>query len=874
VTRHGRAATNKDGVPDLVLTCLVFQGISFFLGNGDGTLQGAINVPSGTINAGFPLIRDLNGDGRGDVLLPIPSNYGSRTISIMLSANACKTSTTTLSGSANSTLIYNANSLDLIGAAELTPNNADTPSNAFTGSSQIGTFWDSTNLQVRLGNTGGCNATATNCSSLDANWTPQYANLLAYWPLNGSGTPAVSSTLTGTVGGSLTLAGAAATYQTGQLTDGLNVAANGNAYLVLPTGAPSSLPFTLAGWVKWAGGLDGQRIVEFGQDTNNFIGLSPSVGGQLTLFASNANVLSTATAPYPLAVGPWQHLALSVSSTGATVYVNSVPAINLVASIAAAQAVSSVNYAGKGHAATSPSFNGSFDELAVFNGALDANQIGQLYSRQTAVEAGSFTSRVLGPQGTTPPWADLAWSTNLPAGKALPSRQVSESQTVYPGSAGLGLSSGQVLLWHMDEQTAGTAPGGADFFDDSGQANHGKLNGGVTLGTPGILGNSASFDGNNGTAASVLPIFYPTSFSISVWFNSQSLNGGKIAGFGDASSGNSTNFDRHLYLDSNNAPRFGFTYVGTKYTVNGPTPLNDGRWHHVLATSSNLYWWIDGVLRGATGAGANYAYTGYWRIGGDNLAGWSGQPNSIYFQGRIDEFAIYKGALSGSDAKALWRRGANRLRFQIRTCTSMSCADNPSWRGPDGSSFTYFSEAHNALNPLMGNTNVLVSSPDLFFSSFAPSLSLPANAYFQYKMILESDDAQSQCSGPCSPEVLSVRAGPFTYATSGSVTSTAGTTLHGLTGMTVTYGPGGCPGGVSFNLSNNGGTSWYWYNGFIWSLADGTAAQSNPAAQLNGAVLNAFVPQKGFGSITYKAFLNSSGSTPCTLSSVTIQGVP
>jgi hypothetical protein len=874
VSGHAIGDINKDGIPDVVLTCVVASSFYTYLGNADGTLQGPVASPTGIINPGFPVVRDVNGDGRSDVLLPIAANYFARTISIMLSANTCKTSTTTLSGSANSTLTYNAGSLDLIGTAELTPSNADTPSNAFVGGSQTGTLWDATNLQVHLGNGGGCNAATTNCSSLDANWTPQYASLLGYWPLDGSGTPAVSSTLAGTVGSSLTLAGAAATYQAGQLTNGLNLAANGNAYLVLPTGAPSGLPFTLVGWTKWAGGIDGQRVVEFGQDTNNFLGLSPAVGGQLTLVASNANVLSTATAPYPLAVGRWQHVALSVSSTGATAYVNGVPAVSLVASVAAAQAVSSVNYVGKSHAAALPFYNGSFDELSIFNGALDANQINQIYSRQMAFAAGTFTSRILGPQGVSSPWTDLAWSTNLPCGKGIPSRQASESQTVYPGSAGLALNTGQVLLWHMDEQSAGTAPGGADFFDDSGQANHGKLNGGVTLGTPGILGNSASFDGNNGSAAAVLPIYYPGTFSISVWLNSQSLNGGRIAGFGDASSGNSVNFDRHIYLDSNNALRFGYTYGASKPTVNSASGLNDGRWHHILATSNNLHWYLDGVNQGAVGAGANLGYTGFWRIGGDTLTGWSAQPNSIYFQGRIDEFSVYKIGLSAADAKALWRRGANRLRFQIRTCTSMSCADNPSWRGPDGSSFTYFSEAHNALNPLMGNTNTLVSSPDLFFSSFAPSLNLPANAYFQYKMVLESDDAQSQCSGPCSPEVLSVRAGPYTYATSGSVISTTGTTLHGLTGMTVTYGPGGCPGGVSFNLSNNGGTSWYWYNGYIWSLADGTAAQSNSPAQLSGAVLNAFVPQKGFGSITYRAFLNSSGNTPCTLSSVTIQGVP
>jgi hypothetical protein len=877
---HATGDVNKDGILDITQTGYLNTNLYLYMGNGDGTFRTSNNVPVGINQLGAPLMRDLNGDGRADVLVSYGLYYGGRTTSILLAAPGCKTGSTTYASSANATLTYSGSSIDLLGAAELTPSNADTPTNAFTGSSQTGTLWDTNNLQVRLGNSGGCNAVTTNCSSLDANWTPQYANLLGYWPLNGVGSPAASTTLAGTVGGSLTLTGAAATYQAGQLTNGLNLAANGNAYLVLPAGAPTALPFTFVGWVKWTGGADGQRIVEFGQDANNYVGILPSQGNQLMLVATNSNVLTTAMAPFPLAKGPWQHIAATVSSTGVTAYVNGAAAVSLASPISSAQAVSSVNYFGKSHLAGLPPFNGSLDELAIFNAVLDANQINQIYSRQAAYYSGSFTSRVLGPQGTTPPWTDLAWATGTPVGKGLPANQAGESSTAYPAASGIAPSSGQVLLWHLDEQSAGSVPGGYDFYDDSGQSNHGKLTGGVAPGTPGILGNAASLDGNTGAAASLSSAYNPTAYAMSVWINTQSPYGGRIVGFSSAASGNSASADRHLYLDSNNLPRFGALSPGM-VTINGPTALNDGRWHHLVASFSNMYLYVDGTQKASAGANATSAYTGFWRIGGDSLAGWPSQPTSAYLQGRIDEVAIYNRTLSAAEVKALWRRGANRLKFQIRACTSMSCADNPSWKGPDGGSSTYFSELHNAFNPLMGNTNVLASGPDLFFSSFAPSFSLPANAYFQYKMVLESDDALNLCTyngtaGPCSPEVLSVRAGPFTYPSVGTLTnSTAtGTALTSISGITVTYGPSGCPGGISLNLSNNGGASWYWYNGFTWASANGTVAQSNLPGQLTGPVLSAFVPAKGAGTMTYRAFLNSSGSTPCSLASVSIQGTP
>ena len=44
------------------------------------------------------------------------------------------------------------------------------------------------------------------------------------------------------------------------------------------------------------------------------------------------------------------------------------------------------------------------------------------------------------------------------------------------------------------------------------------------------------------------------------------------------------------------------------------------------------------------------AFTGYWRVGGDNLGGWPGQPSSFYFAGSVDEVAVYGSELSASSS--------------------------------------------------------------------------------------------------------------------------------------------------------------------------------------------------------------------------------
>lgn len=39
-------------------------------------------------------------------------------------------------------------------------------------------------------------------------------------------------------------------------------------------------------------------------------------------------------------------------------------------------------------------------------------------------------------------------------------------------------------------------------------------------------------------------------------------------------------------------------------------------------------------------------FTGYWRIGGDNVSGWPSSPSSNYFSGSLSDVAIYSQALT------------------------------------------------------------------------------------------------------------------------------------------------------------------------------------------------------------------------------------
>ncbi|WP_131106019.1 PKD domain-containing protein [Ornithinimicrobium sufpigmenti] len=144
----------------------------------------------------------------------------------------------------------------------------------------------------------------------------------------------------------------------------------------------------------------------------------------------------------------------------------------------------------------------------------------------------------------------------------------------------------------------------------------------------------------------------PQTFTVEAWFNTTSTEGGKIVGFGDSRTNRSSsnNADRHLYLTNNGQVRFGLRPdMAQRITIDSQAGLNDGQWHHAVATLSEdgarLY--IDGELAAQNSELTKaQVYWGYWRVGGDRLTSWPSAPTREAFAGTIDEVAIYPHALT------------------------------------------------------------------------------------------------------------------------------------------------------------------------------------------------------------------------------------
>jgi PKD repeat protein len=101
-------------------------------------------------------------------------------------------------------------------------------------------------------------------------------------------------------------------------------------------------------------------------------------------------------------------------------------------------------------------------------------------------------------------------------------------------------------------------------------------------------------------------------------------------------------------------------WTGFQNTITSPQAYNNGQWHHMVATQSStdgMKLYVDGVLVGTNSQTQAQDYTGYWRVGGDS--DWGG--DSPFFDGVIDEVAIYSKVLGASSVSSHYTAGGGQL---------------------------------------------------------------------------------------------------------------------------------------------------------------------------------------------------------------------
>lgn len=464
-----------------------------------------------------------------------------------------------------------------------------------------------------------------------------FTDLAGSMPLTGSGT--ITTEPAGAFQGS-----AASTF------DGAS-SAGGTATITGPQ------TFSLEAWFKTTT-TSGGKIVGFG---NAATGMSSNYdrhiymqnSGQL-VFGTHNNRTQTITSQHAYNDGQWHHAVGTLSPTeGMVFYVDGLkvgtnPGATAAQPFVGRWRVGGDNLNGWPGQPSSNFFSGTIDEVAVYPTALTVTQVRSHYT------AGGGN-------------VDLPPAPTDAYGKAV-------------------FDDEPALQWRLNEASGDTAA------DTSPNGTSGHVSGGVTWGAASTVapGTGIGLNGSDGLVATTTPVFSPQVYSTEIWFNTTTTSGGKIIGFGNQPSGSSSNYDRHVYMDTDGKLLFGI-YDGGTHIITSPQAYNDGKWHHVVATQgpTGIKLYVDGQLLGTNPHNFAHEYNGYWRVGGDTP--WLANP---YFNGTVDEAAVYTRELSLTQIRTHYRASAAATNAAPTasiesTCDVNTCSFTATASDPDGTVATY-----------------------------------------------------------------------------------------------------------------------------------------------------------------------------------------
>jgi hypothetical protein len=218
------------------------------------------------------------------------------------------------------------------------------------------------------------------------------------------------------------------------------------------------------------------------------------------------------------------------------------------------------------------------------------------------------------------------------------------------------LADSPAAYWRLGESS------GTSAADSSGNGNGGGYVGGVTLGAPALItdaNTSAGFGGSDGRmyfsdSASLSPT---AAISLEAWIRPNAVPTVSGSAWNLVSKWNTA----LLYLLGGASPKFAFALYDTGTSSYGPTVVSTTTvaattTYHVVGTydGASLRIYVNGVLEGTFARSGSVNDSSF----GGALAesGWGTRPSPA-FDGRLDEVAIYRSALSSARVQTHYNKG-------------------------------------------------------------------------------------------------------------------------------------------------------------------------------------------------------------------------
>ena len=294
--------------------------------------------------------------------------------------------------------------------------------------------------------------------------------------------------------------------------------------------------------------------------------------------------------------------------------------------------------------------------------------------------SGHFASQVFDSGSDSSNWTNITIRTEIPYGTEI-GRAFSDSSSVSSqdiNDFGFINTSGLILLMHFNNESSFGENDSLsyDFSKDvnaiTNETNNGTLYGGAAINKTNyqLGGGAVEFDGTNdyvGTGKSLLNSV--DQFTLESWIHADSA-GSRVGWVGQ------NNRIEFGFLDPDTIMCWTASGGDVKWDFTNDTfPFN--RWNHVaLVGRGTVSPYLELYINGESQKTGGRSVSGYgsnsfdFNIGGGGI--WDGSGN--WFDGQMDEVAIWNRSLSATEIKNHYKRGALRLNLSVRSCDDSACA--------------------------------------------------------------------------------------------------------------------------------------------------------------------------------------------------------
>ena len=210
--------------------------------------------------------------------------------------------------------------------------------------------------------------------------TPTEKALVAHWIMNETLEDATDNQMNGSP------AVIPVVYEDGHAEGTKSLRFKNKQYIQLPTDLIKGDQLTVSMWIRPMASAAWQRLFDFGHDSSHYIYLTTSTGTTSRL-AMKAGTNEQTIDFQRFTVGKWHHVVVTLAPGTAAVYVNGkAVAQREEIPFGISDIVPIINYFGRSQASSSTFFQGNLEDVRLYNYALTADEVSQLYDTVSAIE--------------------------------------------------------------------------------------------------------------------------------------------------------------------------------------------------------------------------------------------------------------------------------------------------------------------------------------------------------------------------------------------------------------------------------------------------------------------------------------------------------